>query len=118
MTQITQMPTPTSPQFGQSVKNWVETRDGILGPAGLKYDRFITLRDLYDSDFYNIIAEYHSVVQTTSEGNGFGSPTELTISGGVITLHDSIKWRFHSIDTEADVGTDDLDSIVGGNPGD
>jgi len=40
-------------------------------------------------------------------------PTELTISGGVITVTDSS----HIIDTEGDAATDDLDTINGGVDG-
>ena len=43
-----------------------------------------------------------------------GSPTELTISGGVVTATKS----YHKIDTEADAATDDLDTINGGVEGD
>lgn len=43
-----------------------------------------------------------------------GSPTELTVSGGVITSTRS----YHKIDTEADAATDDLDTINGGAVGD
>ena len=43
-----------------------------------------------------------------------GSQAELTISGGVVT----ITKTYHSIDTEADAATDDLDTISGGTDGD
>ncbi len=44
----------------------------------------------------------------------FGSPVELTISSGIITVTDS----YHIVDTEGDAGTDDLDTINGGVQGD
>lgn len=43
-----------------------------------------------------------------------GSPTELTIASGVITITQSN----HTVDTEADASTDDLDTINGGTEGD
>jgi len=42
------------------------------------------------------------------------SPTELTISSGVITVTKS----YHTVDTEADAATDDLETINGGSDGD
>lgn len=51
---------------------------------------------------------------TTSGFINHGSPTELTISAGVITATGS----FHTVDTEADAATDDLDTINGGSEGD
>jgi hypothetical protein len=42
-----------------------------------------------------------------------GTPSELTISGGVVTVTAS----FHNIDTEADAASDDLDTISGGANG-
>ena len=50
--------------------------------------------------------------------NGFNEPTELTLSGGAVTLTGTSKFRFHTIDTEDDAATDDLTAISGGNPGD
>lgn len=54
-----------------------------------------------------------------SSDNPFGlvnipEGAELTISAGVITVTDS----YHHVDTEADAGTDDLDTINGGTSGD
>tara|TARA_R100000951_G_scaffold8491_1_gene7706 strand:- start:405 stop:800 length:396 start_codon:yes stop_codon:yes gene_type:complete len=43
----------------------------------------------------------------------FGTPTELTISAGVVTATQS----FHQVDTESDAATDDLDTINGGSSG-
>ena len=43
----------------------------------------------------------------------FAAPTELTISGGVVT---ATQTR-HQIDTEGDAATDDLDTINGGSEG-
>lgn len=52
-----------------------------------------------------------------SVNSGFASPTELIISGGEITVSGDNKWRFHSIDTQNDDASDDLDTINGGNTG-
>jgi hypothetical protein len=43
-----------------------------------------------------------------------GAASELTISGGIVTKTQS----YHTIDTEADGATDDLDTINGGSAGD
>lgn len=43
-----------------------------------------------------------------------GSPTELTISSGAVTITSG----FHSIDTESDAASDDLNTINGGVAGD
>ena len=52
-------------------------------------------------------------LQTTAGFLGVGVPTELTIAAGVVTATGS----FHSIDTEADAATDNLDPINGGSEG-
>lgn len=44
----------------------------------------------------------------------YGTPTELTIAAGVITATKSL----HTVDTEADAASDDLDTINGGIGGD
>jgi hypothetical protein len=44
----------------------------------------------------------------------FGSPTELTIASGVVTMTKT----YHTIDTESDAASDDLDTISGGATGD
>lgn len=54
----------------------------------------------------------HTVVETGFFG--LGTPTELTISGGIVTATRS----YHTIDTEGDAATDELDTINGGNDGD
>jgi len=43
-----------------------------------------------------------------------GSPTELTIATGAITATQT----YHTVDTESDAATDDLDTISGGTTGD
>ena len=45
---------------------------------------------------------------------GLGAPVELTISGGAVTKTKG----YHTIDTESDAATDDLDTISGGSDGD
>ena len=44
----------------------------------------------------------------------FGARSELTIASGVVTVTSS----FHTIDTEADASSDNLDTISGGADGD
>lgn len=52
-------------------------------------------------------------VITAVSGLHFVSASELTISGGVVT----VTQGHHSIDTEGNAPKDDLDTISGGNPG-
>jgi len=46
---------------------------------------------------------------------GAGTHTELTISGGIITI--TAITSYHSVDTESDAASDDLDTISGGIEG-
>ena len=72
------------------------------------------------NDFFRDISEEEH--QVTMGPNGlFGSAfvhvkasSELTIASGVVTADQT----FHSIDTQADAGADDLDTINGGGDGD
>ena len=72
------------------------------------------------NDFFRDVSENEH--QVTMGPNGlFGSAfvhvkasSELTIASGVVTADQT----FHSIDTESDAGTDDLDTINGGGDGD
>ena len=52
-----------------------------------------------------------------SEDVGIGEPTELTISAGAVTISKTARMIWHTIDTEGDAATDDLDTINGGSPG-
>jgi len=49
--------------------------------------------------------------------NGFPAASDLTIAAGEITVTGSQKWRFHNIDTEGGIASDNLDKINGGNEG-
>lgn len=72
------------------------------------------------NDFFRDVSENEH--QVTMGPNGlFGSAfvhvkasSELTIASGVVTADQT----FHSIDTETDASTDDLDTINGGGDGD
>ncbi len=90
MTQIVQIPPPSSPQFGRSVKQWVETRDGLTGPIGLKPYRFVTVKDLYDSVFINALAGYKNSITRVNSDYGYASgtsaphpPTNLQVTSEV-----------------------------------
>ena len=52
-----------------------------------------------------------------SEDIGIGAPSELTISAGAVKTSKTARMIWHSIDTEGDAATDDLDTINGGDPG-
>ncbi|MEX5513551.1 hypothetical protein [Pseudophaeobacter sp. 1A09344] len=57
----------------------------------------------------------NALVDLTAEKKvSLGAKTEITISSGSVTISKS----YHSIDTEADAATDDLDTINGGSAGD
>jgi len=62
----------------------------------------------------NIVAGTFTGDVTTTAFMGFRIITELTISAGVVTATQSR----HTIDTESDDATDDLDTINGGTGGD
>ena len=46
------------------------------------------------------------------------APSELTIVSGAVTVPGTLRVRYHTIDTEGDAASDDLDTITGGNVGD
>jgi len=48
---------------------------------------------------------------------GFSTSTELTIAAGEITVTGYVKFRYHTVDTQADAASDELDIINGGNVG-
>jgi hypothetical protein len=50
--------------------------------------------------------------------SGFGIPTDLTVSGGVVVVSGSYKFRSHNILTEGGASTDDLTTVTGGDVGD
>ena len=52
-------------------------------------------------------------VDSNSSG-AFGTPSELTIAAGAVT----VTAKYHVIDTESDAASDDLDTVSGGNVGD
>ena len=76
-------------------------------------DTKATFDTLTATEYNNLITFIKST--TPSSGTiGFGTPSELTISSGSVTKTAS----FHTIDTESDAATDDLDTISGGTTGD
>lgn len=78
--------------------------------------------DAYDEstwDGVTTIAPSKNAVRDVLEtkANAPGTKSELTISAGVVTVSGNSIIRFHSIDTEGDAATDDLDTVSGGNEG-
>ena len=61
--------------------------------------------DLYDIINYN--AQFNGMISV-------GSPTAVTVSGGIIAVTKS----YHTVDTEGGAAADDLDTINGGEDGD
>jgi hypothetical protein len=96
--------------------------DFYLGNAGLDdtYIRTGTGHSGYlQENAVNILEWSASGVDVTGDFSvsgflSFGTPTELTISAGVVTATGSS----HKIDTESDAASDDLDTINGGSAGD
>jgi hypothetical protein len=56
----------------------------------------------------------YSNLAAGSGGINAGSPSELTVATGAIT----VTGNFHTVDTESDAASDDLDTINGGTAGD
>lgn len=59
------------------------------------------------------VTQHKAAAHTDVGWLNFASPTELTIASGAVTATQS----WHALDTEADAGTDDLDTISGGTEG-
>jgi len=91
----------------------VTLKDG----ASLKMNGDFALETTEDKILFVCISTgvWHEITRTKTEG--FPAPTELTIASGVVTVTETQKFCFHSVDTEGDAATDDLDTISGGNPG-
>jgi hypothetical protein len=67
------------------------------------------LEDLQEA-YNDLVGDVNALPLT---GTVLATPTEKTIATGAIT----ITGNFHSVDTEADAASDDLDSIAGGTVG-
>jgi|GEM_PF-2688631 len=83
--------------------------------TSLKMEGDFTLENMEDKILFVCISAgvWHEIARSRTEG--FPAPTELTIASGAVTVTGTQKFRFHSIDTEGDAATDDLDTISGGN---
>ncbi len=93
---------------------------------GTEYD-FIA----YSENAYGLLSQIGNptITKTTLGGDqfpdwvgvkgmmGFPVLSELVISTGEVIVIEDIKFRFHSIDTEGNAASDDLDTIKGGNEG-
>ena len=74
-------------------------------PSGSPETQKIEIEDLFENNLAGVSA------------NGFlnfGAPTEITISSGTVTA----TRTYHTVDTESDAASDDLDTINGGSNGD
>lgn len=97
MSLTVQIPAPNSPQFDLNVKQWIETRDGASGPAGVKPERFVKVKDLYDSDFINALSSYEFPITRTNTEYGYTGdstaprpPTNLQITSE--TFRNILTW--------------------------
>ena len=114
------IPSPRDPvKCLTAIKELLEVREGIRGEKDSEnqfLDRFITYRELIDIILNNeAIGMALSVALTAIVG--FGTPSEITISGGAITVPGNSFFRYHTVDTEGDAASDDLTLINGGNAG-
>jgi len=117
-TKFPAIPDPKTP-FETAVKEVLEillALRGVKDSNGKFLDRTILYRE-----FLSLLREDINVVNAMSSSLlttiGFGPPTEKVISGDAITVTGSNYFRFHTVDTEDDAATDDLDTINGGRAG-
>ena len=89
MSKIPQIPDPTSPQFGQNVKQWIEVAEGSRGPT-FSLDRVVKVGDLLDADFINSLANYKFPITRTNSNYGYTGdtsaprpPTNLVVTSEV-----------------------------------
>jgi len=94
----------------------LEATEAVLGPAGDIELGDSTLRTMKPNTNVKMDLGNSSNAFNDAHINGdlvLGAPSELTISGGEITITKS----FHTVDTESDAASDDLDTINGGQAG-
>lgn len=89
---------------------------GVQNSMGEYLDKVILRRDLPTLLSGNITI-INSVSSGLTSSVGFGLAAEKVISGGAIEVTGSNNFRFHTVDTEGDAATDDLDTISGGSAG-
>lgn len=77
MAKIIQIPVSQSPQFNSSVREWVQIRDGISGPSGLKPNRFVEVKDLYDPSFINALSAYQFPITKVNTNYGYTGDTDV-----------------------------------------
>lgn len=100
--------------FEEAIKEGLEILFGIRGlrnSVNQALDRAILFREVS-----NLITVNSTITSLTAAG-GFAAPSELTISSGEVTIIGTNYFRHHTVDTEGDAASDDLDTISGGNPG-
>lgn len=114
------IPDPTDTlRFNRAIKEILDIGLGNTGfkdSSGQHLDSFVTYRNLEDA-ILNSEAVGTALSVTILSLIGFGPPSEITISGDAISVTGNNYFRFHTIDTESDAATDDLDTISGGNAG-
>ena len=75
------------------------------------------MTDVTTLEYIKNLARKIELLEVREHSHSFinlGTPTELTIAGGIITRTGS----YHLVDTEGDAAADDLDTILGGVEGD
>lgn len=112
-TKFPSIPDPKTP-FEMAIKECLEILLAIRGVKDTN-GRFLDRAILYREAF-NLITVNSTITSLTSAG-GFAAPSEKIIASGEITVTGTNYFRHHTVDTEGDAASDDLDTISGGNPG-
>ena len=94
--------------FVMARRNDTDPSSIVAGTAGLKVKNVSSSAEMFA---WNAAGE---IKQISGFKTNLGSATELTIAAGVVTCTRS----FHTIDTQSDDASDDLDTINGGAHGD
>lgn len=102
----------TAPALSQEVIDALDGNGGRPSPmAGLASAVLLGTRlDELRSELDDVVDD---VAALPLASVAFDAPTELTIASGAITITQS----YHTVDTQSDAASDDLDSIAGGEVG-
>lgn len=100
--------------WGQSVELYASTTSFVMESTGGSDGIFITSTGINLQTDNTVRIAVTDARTTLTNLLNLGDQTELTISGGAITATKS----YHTVDTEADAATDNLDTINGGSTGD
>lgn len=104
-------------EIGDAITESLTPLNDLASTDADKGASLVAVRDADDNfsgdDVEAILAELAERIATVSNDLAVDAATELTIADGVVTTTQA----YHSIDTEADAGSDDLDTISGPTDG-